>query len=102
MTRAPGILPRGARHLVICSDRDLCQLRVPLMDFREVFPGGPVLSKTTFTHQIGIFMDTMTYASFPTFRANVADKSNQPVLRETEFIPLDLSQITVTQLRRDP
>jgi hypothetical protein len=69
------------------------------MDFREVFPGGPVLSKTTFTHQIGIFMDTMTYASFVAFRGNLADKSNQSVLREAEFIPLDLSQITATQHR---
>jgi hypothetical protein len=61
---------------------------------------GPFLSKTTFTHQIGIFMDTMTYASFAAFRGNVADKSNQPVLREAEFIPLDLSQIKVKQLLR--
>jgi len=47
-------------------------------------------------------MDTMTYASFAAFRGNVADKSNQPVPREAELTPLDLSQFTVTQLRRHP
>ena len=72
------------------------------MDSREVFPGEPVLSKTIFTHQVRIFMDTMTYASFAAFRGNVAARSNQPVPRESEFAPLDLSQIKVGQFRRHP
>ena len=72
------------------------------MNFPDVFRGSPVPSKTIFTHQVRIFMDTMTYASFAAFRGNVADKSNQPVPREAELTPLDLSQFTVTQLRRHP
>ena len=47
-------------------------------------------------------MDTMTYASFAAFRGNVAARSNQPVPRESEFAPLDLSQIKVGQFRRHP
>jgi len=39
-------------------------------------------------------METMTYASFAAFRESVAEKTNQPVLQEAEFTPLDLSQIT--------
>jgi hypothetical protein len=40
-------------------------------------------------------MDTMTYASFAAFRESVADMNNHPLLPETEFTPLDLSQIII-------
>jgi hypothetical protein len=70
------------------------------MDFREIFRGRPVLSKTIL-NPVRNLMDTMTYASFAAFRGSVADKSNQAAPREAEFTPLDLSQITVTQLRRN-
>ena len=40
-------------------------------------------------------MDTMTYASFAAFRENVADMNKQPLLPETEFTPLDQSQIVI-------
>ena len=38
-------------------------------------------------------MDTMIYAAIAAFRGDVAEKNNQPVLREAEFTAFELAQI---------
>jgi hypothetical protein len=62
--------------------------------FEKSSVASPVFEKQ-YLHTRKDVMDTMTYASFAAFRENVADMNKQPLLPETEFTPLDQSQIVI-------